>query len=142
MVQDRTAAAATWHYLATVDVNEGRYREAQSKFRMALAIQQEVGDAYGEANTFANLGALAAELGRAEVGLRLFVISVLLMREIQHPNLAEVEQAVNQLAHKLDYTEDEFSAAIEEAIDVYHMDQGWSLILEAFEGVYVVHDLD
>ena len=135
MTQNRSAAAATWHYLATVDVNEGRYREAQTKFRMALAIQQEMGDVYGEANTFANLGALATELGRADAGLRLFVIGVLLMREVEHPHLREVEQAVEQLAYSLDYSEEEFTEAVEEAIESYQFDQGWGLIEEAFEGM-------
>ncbi len=136
MMQDRSAAAATWHYLATVDVNNGRYREAQSKFRMALAIQQEVGDSYGEANTFANLGALAVELGQAEIGLRLFIIGVLLMREIEHPHLHEVEQATYQLAQNLQYDDEDMNSAIEEAVDAYHADQGWSLIEEAFDGAY------
>lgn len=136
MMQDRSAAAATWHYLATVDVNNGRYREAQSKFRMALAIQQELGDTYGEANTFANLGALAAELGQAEVGLRLFIIGVLLMRELNHPNLREVEEATYQLAASLDYDDEEISEAIEEALEAYYQDHGWSLIEEAFDHVF------
>ncbi len=135
MMQNRSAAAATWHYLATVDVNEGRYWDAQSKFRMALAIQQELGDVYGEANTFANLGALATELGRADEGLRLFVIGVLLMREVQHPNLRDVERAVEELAYQLDYTEEEFAEAVEDAVESYQFDQGWSLIEETFEDV-------
>lgn len=133
MMQDRTAAAATWHYLATMDVNEGRYRDAQSKFRMALAIQQELGDVYGEASTFANLGALAAELGRGEEGLRLFVIGVLLMREVEHPNLRQVERAVEELAYRLDYSEERFAEAVEDAIESYQFDQGWGLIEEAFD---------
>lgn len=136
MMQDRSAAAATWHYLATVDVNNGRYREAQSKFRMALAIQQELGDTYGEANTFANLAALAAELGQGEAALRLFIIGVLLMRELNHPNLAEVEQATYQLAASLDYDEDDIGEAIEEALEAYYQDHGWSLIEEAFDHVF------
>lgn len=140
MMQNRSAAAATWHYLATVDVNKGRYREAQSKFRMALAIQQEVGDVHGEANTFANLGALATEFGREEEGLRLFVIGLLLMREVQHPNLREVERAIEQLANMLDYTEDEFAEAVEDAIESYQFDQGWGLIEDAFEGLSTLAD--
>ncbi len=136
MMQNRSAAATTWHYLATVDVNNGRYREAQSKFRMALAIQQEVGDSYGEANTFANLGALAVELGQAEVGLRLFIIGVLLMREMGHPHLRQVEQATYQLAESLHYDDEDINAAIEEAVEAYHTDQGWSLIEEAFDALY------
>ncbi len=140
MMQNRSAAAATWHYLATVDVNEGRYRDAQSKFRMALAIQQEVGDVHGEANTFANLGALATEIGRGDEGLRLFVIGLLLMREVQHPNIHEVEQAIEQLAYTLDYTEEEFAEAVEDAIESYQFDQGWGLIEEAFEGMTTLAD--
>ncbi len=52
-MQNRYAAAATWHYLATVDVHEGRYRDAHTKFRMALAIQQEVGDRTGAMRNWA-----------------------------------------------------------------------------------------
>ncbi|NPA90974.1 MAG: tetratricopeptide repeat protein [Chloroflexi bacterium] len=136
MMQNRSAAAATWHYLATVDVNEGRLRDAQSKFRMALSIQQELGDIEGEANTFANLGALAAELGRGEWALQLYVISVLLMREVDHPNLPQVERAANQLAQDLEYDDREFSHLINEVINAYHMDRGWSIIEEAFADAF------
>ncbi len=136
MMQDRSAAAATWQYLANVDVNNGRYREAQSKYRMALAIQQEVGDSFGEAETFANLGALAAQLGPADVGLRLLIISTFLMREVEHPNLSQVEEAMYDLARRLRYSDDEMDEAVEEALEVYFTDGGWSLILEAFEDLY------
>jgi len=135
-MQNRAAAASTWHYLATQDANEGRYREAQSKFRMALSIQQELGDTMGEAITFANLGALAAEIGRGEMALRLYIISMLLLRDSNHPHLQDVEEAANNLAYEFDYSEREFADLINEAIEAYHMDGGWGLIEEAFADAF------
>lgn len=135
-MQNRLPAATTWHYLATIDVNEGRLREAQSKFRMALSIQQELGDVEGEANTFANLAALATEIGRGEMALRLYIISVLLMRDISHPNLPQVERAANELARDLDYGEREFTRLIDEVIEAYYMDRGWGIIEEAFANAF------
>ncbi len=136
MMQNRLPAAATWHYLATLDVNEGRLRDAQSKFRMALSIQQELGDIEGEANTFANLAALAVELGRGEMALRLYIISVLLMRDATHPNLSRVERAANELARDLEYGEREFTRLIDEVIEAYHMDRGWGIIEETFADAF------
>ncbi len=135
-MQNRAAAAFTWHHLATLDVNEGRYRDAWSKFCMALSIQQELGDIGREAVTFANLAALAAEIGRGEMALRLYIVSVLLMRDLDHPHLEEVEEAANSLARQLDYDEIEFSELVEDTINTYWIDYGWTLIEEAFEGAF------
>ncbi len=135
-MQNRAPAAFTWHYLATQDANEGRYREAQSKFRMALFIQQELGDLAEEANTFANLAAIAVEIGRGEMALRLYIISVLLMREVRHPNLEAVEQAANELASRLGYTEYDFGDIINEVIDDYYTDGGWDLIEDTFSDAF------
>ncbi len=131
-MQNRYAAAATWQYLATIDVNEGRYRDAHTKFRMALAIQQEVGDRAGEAEVFAELGMMATELGRLDEGLRLLILGALLMREISHPRQKEIERLIDRWSRELDYSDGEFSDMIEEAIEIYHMDRGWTLIEEAF----------
>ncbi len=131
-MQNRFAAAATWQYMATIDAREGRYRDAHAKFRMALAIQQELGDRSGEAEVFTELGLLAAELGRMDEGLRLLVLGALLMREVEHPRQKEIERLIDRWSRELDYSDGEFSDLIEDAIEIYHMDRGWSLIEDAF----------
>ncbi len=75
---------------------------------------------------------MATELGRVDEGLRLLILGALLMREIAHPRQREIERLIDRWSRELDYSEGEFSDLIEEAVEIYHMDRGWTLIEEAF----------
>ncbi len=59
MVPDETSQkAATWHQLATIDLNEGDYQAAREKFARSLEIEQSIGDRAGEAATWHNLATI------------------------------------------------------------------------------------
>ena len=68
---DRAGEAATWHQLATIDVNEGNYADAREKFAKSLAMRQAIGDRAGEAATLYQIGFVAWQNGRREVAIRL-----------------------------------------------------------------------
>jgi tetratricopeptide (TPR) repeat protein len=55
--------AATWHNLATIDVNEGHYGPAREKFEKSLRIKQAIGDRAGEAATWHNLATIDVNEG-------------------------------------------------------------------------------
>jgi tetratricopeptide (TPR) repeat protein len=58
VIGDRAGEAATWHQLATIDLNEGNYGAAREKFGKSLAIKQAIGDRAGEAATWHNLASI------------------------------------------------------------------------------------
>lgn len=132
-IGDRSREAATRHQLATIALDQGEYTEAEERFRKALQIRQEIGDQWGEATTFAQLGVLAEEgFRQTTVGLQLLLISQFILDNIGHAHGEKVEPWVNGLASELDYTQEDFDAARQEAVDSYLQDGGWSLIHDAF----------
>ncbi|HII06557.1 MAG TPA: CHAT domain-containing protein, partial [Methanotrichaceae archaeon] len=120
------------HQLATIDLNRGEYEEARQKFETALKMRQQIGDRAGEAQNFAQLGIMASERDRAEEGLGLVTLSATILGSIGHADLKKVEPWVNQLASKLNYTQEQFDAMIQEVKESYDRDRGWGLIEAAF----------
>ena len=51
-IGDRAGEAATWHQLATIDLDQGDYDAAREKFLKSLEIRQQIGDRAGEAATW------------------------------------------------------------------------------------------
>lgn len=132
-IEDRAGEASEQRNLASVALEQGEYAEAEEQFREALKINQEIGNRSGEADTIGQLGILAAqELEQPEVGVRLLIISFLILKEIGHANVEKAEPWVNGLASDLDYTQEDFDAAMREAVESYKQDRGWSLIHAAF----------
>ena len=62
-IGDRAGEAATWHQLATIDLNEGAYPAARLKFDKALEIKQAIGDRAGEAATWHQLARIDLKEG-------------------------------------------------------------------------------
>ena len=51
-IGDRAGEAATWHNLATIDLNEGDYPAARQEVDKVLQMRQAIGDRAGEAATW------------------------------------------------------------------------------------------
>ncbi len=62
-IGDRAGEAATWHNVATIDLNEGNYAEAREKLGKALAMQQAIGNRAGEAGTWHQLATIDLKEG-------------------------------------------------------------------------------
>ncbi|HKI20376.1 MAG TPA: tetratricopeptide repeat protein [Isosphaeraceae bacterium] len=58
LADDRAGEAATWHNLATIDLNEGAYPAAREKFARSLEINQAIGDRAGAAATWHQLATI------------------------------------------------------------------------------------
>ena len=82
----------------------------------------------GEGATFAGLGILAAETGEPERGLRLLVLSAIILRSIGHADLKRVEPLVNALASQLGYTQERLQALVGEVLAEYRKDRGWGMV--------------
>ena len=131
-IGDRAGVAATLHNQAFIDVNQGKYEAARNKFEAALEIDQQIGDRAGVAATLTNIGIMAAKEGRAEEGLRLVPLSAMILKEIGHADIEQVEPWVNGLASDLEYSQEQCEAMYEEMTESYRRDRGQSLIDAAF----------
>ena len=127
-IGDRAGEAATWHELGRIDLARGEYEAAREKFEKSLRINQRIGDRAGEGATFAQLGILAAETDHPEKGLRLLVLSAIILRSIGHADLKRVEPWVNRLASQLGYTQERLQALAEEVLAEYRKDRGWGMV--------------
>jgi len=131
-IGDRAGEAATWHSLASIDLDRGEYDEARSKFETALKMRQQIGDRAGEGATFFQLGQLAAEQGRLAEGARLVALCYLIDASIGHGDAESDFRSLSGMASKLGYTQDQFDAMLREVQESYQRDRGWSLIEAAF----------
>jgi len=131
-IGDRAGEAATLHQLASIDLRQGEYEAAHQKSETALKIFQQIGGRAGEAMTFANLGVMASKRGRSEEGLRLVALGATILGSIGHANFKQVAPLVNQLATKLQYTQEQFDAMRQEVAESYRRDRGRGLIEAVF----------
>ena len=76
--------ATAWHGLASIDLAQDNYAAARDQFTQALTIRQQIGDRYGEATTWYQLGFLAKALGKPAEGLRLVALCYLIDQAIGH----------------------------------------------------------
>ena len=81
-VEDRHGEAITLYNLASLDVEDGEYQMAWTRFDTALKISQSIGNRRAEARIFFQLGFLADTLGRARHATRLAAVSYLIHRAI------------------------------------------------------------
>jgi tetratricopeptide (TPR) repeat protein len=128
---DRVGEAATWHNLATIDLNEGDYPAARQKFTRWLEITQAIGDRAGEAATFFQLGFLAGKLGRSHDGARLVAICCLIDRAIGHADVESDFRALAGLCQTLRYDQAQIERVLAEADREYERDRGHALIERA-----------
>ena len=78
---DRAAEATALTNLSATDAHQGRYQQAGSHLRPALALFREAGDQAGEARTLGNLGIVDFQQGRYEQATGDFQQSLVLFRE-------------------------------------------------------------
>ncbi len=131
LADDRAGEAATWHNLATIDVNEGAYPAAREKFARSLEINQAIGGRAGEAAAFFHLGYLASKLGHGHDGARLIAICVRINKAIGHGDAERAVHALARLCQSLGYDQARIDAVLEEADREYQRDRGWALIERA-----------
>jgi len=111
-IGDRALEASTLRNLAVINQERGEYEVARQRFETALRISQEIGDRIGEAQPFSQLGIMASERSRIKEGLRLIVLSAMILRYFSHADLKHVEPWVNGLASELNYTQEQFNAML------------------------------
>jgi len=129
----RRAQARLYGELGLLDLATGDYRAAREKFGQALTIFQQIGDRAGAAATFYQLGFLAWEMGRREPGLRLLVLSALILQALGHAHLRRVGPTVNQLIAQLNYSPPQLEALLQEVSAAYQTDGGRGLVAAAFD---------
>jgi DNA-binding SARP family transcriptional activator/Tfp pilus assembly protein PilF len=78
---DRAAEATALTNLSAIDAHQGRYQQAASHLRPALALFREAGDRAGAARTLGNLGIVDFQQGRYEQATGDFQQSLVLFRE-------------------------------------------------------------
>lgn len=134
-VANRSEEGAALHQLATMMLERGDYETIEEQFEEALRIRQEIGDRLGEGFTLNRLGILAMEgFQQAEAGLRFLIMGLLILKEFEYADVKEkkMESLVSNLASELDYSREDFDAVMQETIESYKKERGWSLIHDAF----------
>ncbi|OYW75056.1 MAG: hypothetical protein B7Z37_15045 [Verrucomicrobia bacterium 12-59-8] len=109
-IGDRAGEAATWHQLATIDVNEGNYAAAREKFGRALEISQAIGDNTVETGTLHQLASVELREGDYAAAREKFG-RVLEMRQAINDRAGE-SATLHQLA-SIELREGDYEAARE-----------------------------
>lgn len=131
-IGDRIGEAATWHNLATIDVNEGNYPAAKEKFNCALEIYRQIGHRWGEAATFAQLGYVVYEQGGLVEGTRLMALSFSLLQAINHSDTPVFAKFLTEKTEQLNYTPEQIKALLAEVAQEYARDRGARLVRAVF----------
>ncbi|VVB96564.1 Tetratricopeptide repeat protein [uncultured archaeon] len=131
-IGDRAGEAYTLHQLASIDLNQGKYEEATKGFLKALEIFQQIGDRAGEASTWYQLGMLSVNLDRQAGGIRLIAICYLIDNFIGHADTENDFKVLAGMASKLNYTEEQFKAMLNEVEQSYKKDRGTRLLESVF----------
>jgi tetratricopeptide (TPR) repeat protein len=131
---DSAGEAATWHQLASIDLEESDYPAAREKFAKALATRQAIGDRAGEAASFFQLGLVACKLGHSHDGAQLIAICFLIDRAIGHGDARSAFRSLAALCKSLGYDQARLDAVLEEAGREHVRDRGRVLIERAFAG--------
>jgi tetratricopeptide (TPR) repeat protein len=128
---DPDEADVAWHGLASIDLNEGAYAAAREKLERALTMRQEIGDRYGEAAAWYQLGRVAVRQDKVVEGLRMLGLCYLIDHEIGHGDADSDFQAVAQVAAQLDYTPDQLAETLRDVWASYAYDRGATLLRQA-----------
>ncbi len=134
-IGDQAGEAATWHNMATIDLNEGNYDDAKDKFTKALNILQRIGDRYGEGMTFYQLGVLAFRLGAKTYGIQLAAMSFSITQAIGHSDARRIGENILGMCQELGYNEEQVKNVLQEAAEAYRQDRGQRVLAQAFERV-------
>lgn len=129
---DRGGEAAILHSQGLIHARAGEKDKAAKCFKEALTINQELGDKAAEAGSFFQLGALAVQNDKMAEGLRLMALAAVVLRSIKSDEVKNVEPLVERLASQLNYSQEQFMAMVQEALQGYAKDRGWGLVEGAF----------
>jgi tetratricopeptide (TPR) repeat protein len=131
-IGDRYGEAAAWHNLATIDLRERNYAAAREQLGKALAIKQQIGDRAGEAATFYQLGVIADKEGHRLAAAKLQGVCFLIDRAIGHGDTENDLRSFLDICERLDLTDPQVLALLNEIVESYQQDRGGSLLKEAF----------
>ena len=70
------------HQLASIDLDQGRYEDAQEKFERSLKINQQIGNKSGEASTWHQLASIDLDQGRYDDAREKFERSLEIKQQI------------------------------------------------------------
>ncbi len=129
---NKAGEAVTWHNLATIDFRTGDFKAAKEKFSKALKMSQQIGDKATEAITVGQIGGLAYETRRPEIGIKLLALCYMIHYSIGYGMAKNDWVTVTKVATVLGYSQEELNTVFEEAEAAYANDQGWGLVREAF----------
>ncbi len=107
---DRAGEGATWHQLATIEVNEGNYAAAREKFGRSLEIERAIGNRAGEAATLHNLATIELREGNYTAARERFERSLAVKQAIG--DRAGEAATLHQLA-TIEVNEGDYAAARE-----------------------------
>lgn len=89
-------AGMAWHGLASIDLRQGKYKEAEDEFRKSLEIALQIGDKQGEGTILNNLASIDYKQGRYKEAEDKFQKSFVIAQQIRD-RLGEAA-ALNNLA--------------------------------------------
>ena len=81
-IGDRAGEAATWHQLASIDLDQGNHKDAKEKFMKSLQITQEIGDRALEASTWHQLASIDLDQDNHKDAKEKFMKSLQIKQEI------------------------------------------------------------
>jgi tetratricopeptide (TPR) repeat protein len=128
---DRSDEAVILYRMAALDSQAGNLDSAVEEFIKALGIYQQLGDRSGEAGAFFQLGALAVQKNRILEGLRLIVLSSVILRSEGSPDVNQVDPLIDGLATRLNLSQAQFVQMIREVTAFYRRDGGKGLLAAA-----------
>ncbi len=128
---DRSDEAVILYRMAALDSQAGNLDSAVEEFIKALGIYQQLGDRSGEAGAFFQLGALAVQKNRILEGLRLIVLSSVILRSEGSPDVNQVDPLIDGLATRLNLSQAQFVQMIREVTAFYRRDGGKGLLATA-----------
>lgn len=85
--------------------------------------------------TFSQLAMIALWLNKRECGLRMYILSIILLKSIGHYYTRELEPIVKDLSGLLNYAPYQLDELIMAISESYEKDRGWDLIVMAFNRV-------
>ncbi|MCJ7445051.1 MAG: tetratricopeptide repeat protein, partial [Methanotrichaceae archaeon] len=125
---DRKSQAEIFHQLGSIEAHKGIMVKANESFLEALKIYQSLENKSGEAGALFQLGASAVQGDRVEEGLRVMVLSAIILRTIGSDEIKSAEPAVERLASQLNYGQDQFLKLVREVSQAYRKDRGRGLV--------------
>jgi len=108
---------------------------AREKFAKSLAIRQAIGDRAGEAATLHQIGFIAWQRARKDIGIRLVGMCLVIESAIASGGAKETMRNISGMAGELGLDQAGIDAMLREAAEAHERDRGAELVRQAFEGL-------